>query len=188
MHMPENEVQGKFMIKNNLTMPGWAAAALTMAVFLSFPAYGDICKWVDDEGVTHFANECPDGVEASSVAVDESPTAEQLADAENRSKQLYNNRTANRDSSEQEDAEQSRERQQSKRDASRRTSECRKSIRELGILSMQRPIFYDGNGRLHHDREGFAYTYNGPRRYVEDKERAQLIEHWSTVQAENCGN
>lgn len=36
---------------------------------------GHFCKWVDEHGVTHYAERCPDEVDASDVAVDEPPPA-----------------------------------------------------------------------------------------------------------------
>ncbi len=48
----------------------------------------EICKWVDEKGVTHFADVCPENADAESVTVEKGPTEEQLRAARLRSQAL----------------------------------------------------------------------------------------------------
>ena len=161
-------------------------AFLLLSIFVSL-AYGEICKWVDDEGVTHFSKYCPEDVEGDKVVVDQGPTHGQTNDTKQNAQQLYEKRSGRRDAEDAEAEVGAREARKSRAEASRRNSNCRQSGRHLGILTTQRPVFYDNRGTLHHDRESFAYNYEGSRDYVEDAERSQLIAHWTNIQTENCG-
>jgi hypothetical protein len=63
-----------------------------LAVFFVEGARADICKWVDDDGVTHYAMECPESVDASEVDIEEGPSAEQVDAAIQRSEALRQSR------------------------------------------------------------------------------------------------
>jgi hypothetical protein len=62
----------------------------------------DICKWVDDQGVTHYAERCPEEVESEPVEIQPPPTEAQQEAARQRSEALLQSRqatTRSRDSS-----------------------------------------------------------------------------------------
>lgn len=42
---------------------------------------GDMCKWVDEDGCVHYAEQCPPGVESETVTLQAPPSAEQAAHA-----------------------------------------------------------------------------------------------------------
>jgi len=48
----------------------------------------EICKWVDEKGVTHFAERCPGDIEVESVTIEQGPTEEQKRAAEQRSQAM----------------------------------------------------------------------------------------------------
>lgn len=62
------------------------AALLLGAWFLLQPdTAAAICKWVDENGVTHFAEVCPDDADAEEIVLDPEPTQEQVHAAQERS-------------------------------------------------------------------------------------------------------
>ena len=159
---------------------------LITAMVFAGPVQAEICKWVDEDGVTHFSKYCPDDVDGDKIVVEEGPTQQQSHDVKRNAQQLYDKRSQRREAEEIKSDQQARDARQARAEASRRESNCRKAGRSLKVLTTQRPVFYDNRNTLHHDREGFAYTYEGPRRYLEDEERAQLIQQWTNTQLENC--
>lgn len=50
------------------------AGVFVSALLMVHDARGEFCKWVDSKGVTHFAETCPEDVEAETVEVTEPPT------------------------------------------------------------------------------------------------------------------
>ncbi len=53
-------------------------AASVCASLLASPIQAGICKWVDDDGVTHYAERCPDDVDAREVEIQPPPSEEQM--------------------------------------------------------------------------------------------------------------
>jgi hypothetical protein len=52
------------------------------------PVRAQICKWVDEEGVTHYARECPELVDGKEIEIDAPPSEQQLEDAKKRAEAL----------------------------------------------------------------------------------------------------
>jgi len=52
------------------------------------PLTAQMCKWVDKNGVSHYAQQCPEGIEGEQLMLDESPSKEQQAEAARRSEEL----------------------------------------------------------------------------------------------------
>ena len=48
---------------------------LLTLVFLS-PARGELCKWVDETGCVHYAEQCPPGVDSKTIEIETSPPCE----------------------------------------------------------------------------------------------------------------
>jgi len=58
------------------------------ALLISGILCADICKWVDEQGVTHYAERCPEGVTAQTIEVQPSLTEAQQEAARQRSEAL----------------------------------------------------------------------------------------------------
>lgn len=165
---------------------------LTRLIILSFSLFaqlafgGEVCKWVDDEGVTHFSEYCSENEEATVVAIDESLPTEHISSGESRSQQLHNKVVVRRESEALEEKEKERERRKQAREESFRNYNCAHAGHMIKTLTRARPIFFDDHGNLQYDRSTYARAYEGGRRFVDEEERAQLIEQWNKVQLGNC--
>jgi hypothetical protein len=65
---------------------------------------------------------------------------------------------------------------------------CSRAIHYLNTLKRQCPVFYDGAGILRAQCPGYYYAYEGDRTYIEDDERAELIEHYGRLVSECSKN
>lgn len=64
--------------------------ALLCLLLVPASAGAEICKWVDDSGVTHYAERCPDDVGAREVDIQAPPSADQMEAARARFRQPEN--------------------------------------------------------------------------------------------------
>ena len=55
-------------------LAGVAVGALATLVF--DPVMAQMCKWVDEDGSIHYAEQCPDGVEGQHVEIHQGPSEE----------------------------------------------------------------------------------------------------------------
>ena len=59
-----------------------AIARLTaLLVLLTGQVFADYCKWEDENGVTHYAETCPDDVQSTGVELQKPPSSKQIEDA-----------------------------------------------------------------------------------------------------------
>jgi hypothetical protein len=64
------------------------ASILSVGVLLlPCPVRADFCKWVDEQGVTHYATECPDHIKAQEIETQPPPSQQQVEEADRRSEQ-----------------------------------------------------------------------------------------------------
>jgi len=63
------------------------------ALVLACPSQAKICKWVDENGVTHYAEKCPEQVDAAEVEIHAPPSNKQVEDARQRSQTLMQQRS-----------------------------------------------------------------------------------------------
>ena len=67
----------------------YSLAPLFLACLLTASsAPADICKWVDENGVTHYAEKCPEGIEAEAVDIPPPPAEADIEAARARSESL----------------------------------------------------------------------------------------------------
>jgi hypothetical protein len=60
---------------------------------LACPSQAKICKWVDENGVTHYAEKCPEQVDSTEVNIHAPPSNNQVEDARQRSQALLQQRS-----------------------------------------------------------------------------------------------
>jgi hypothetical protein len=63
------------------------------ALVLACPSQAKICKWVDENGVTHYAEKCPEQVDSAEVNIHAPPSDKQVEDARQRSQALLQQRS-----------------------------------------------------------------------------------------------
>lgn len=85
----------------------YQSAGLFMLVAFSDPANARFCKWVDENGVTHYAENCPEDVISEAVEIQPPPTREQVEEAATRSKSLTESRHTSGQSADQDRASRS---------------------------------------------------------------------------------
>lgn len=159
---------------------------LIFAAMLCIPAVSaDVYRWVDENGVVHYSDKPP---------ADTRPEKLELAPESGRPPAnigagVYQDAIENtRAWREQQEAErqQSREAREAREKAELTSTEnCSKAIHRLAILNKQCPVFYDGAGFLRDQCPGVYLAYAGERSYLDDDERARLIEHYSGI-VEQC--
>jgi len=59
---------------------------LGLLIFESVTA--QMCKWFDENGVSHYAEQCPEGIEGEQLILDEGPSKQQQAESESQSEEL----------------------------------------------------------------------------------------------------
>ena len=149
---------------------------LLAVVPYSLPA--EMCKWVDDNNVTHYSESCPDDVNSSGVAMEGTPSPEQVEEAQKRSDdlQLQQNARKERASPAPEvqpiDINETRER-------------CIKASLSLKALSQSYPVYYDRVGQL----QAYKSEYQVPGdswspTFLEPDERKRIQKQWRKVRSE----
>jgi hypothetical protein len=157
---------------------GVAAAMLFCA-----PALAEVYKWVDEHGVVHFSDKMPQSTQPETIEI---PPETERAPA-NIGAGVYDEAIEEaRAWRKQHEAERQQSRDEREaREQSEHTSadSCARAIHRLNILKTPCPVFYDGAGYLRDQCPGLYLAYAGERTYVDDSERAELIEHYSRIVA-----
>jgi len=68
------------------------SSLLLMALVFADQGVAQICKWVDEDGVTHYAERCPEGVESTEIELEAPPSENQIEETRERSAQSVNKR------------------------------------------------------------------------------------------------
>ncbi len=63
-------------------------APVAICALLAAPLYAGICKWVDENGVTHYAERCPQEIETQEVEIAPPPSTQQAEEARQRAHAL----------------------------------------------------------------------------------------------------
>ena len=69
------------MLKARPARAVFLLAPVAFCAILAGPVQAGICKWVDENGVTHYAERCPEQVEAREVEIAPPPPAQQLEES-----------------------------------------------------------------------------------------------------------
>lgn len=156
-------------------LPLLALVGLVMAlVLLSSPALGDVYKWVDKYGKTHFGDRPPDAKSAEKVKIKPPPTEAQRREAQARADELIKRQSKEAHVKETLNAErQSAEHKQAMAD-NERSQRCRAAQRNLQILGMGRPVYYTNE--------------DGEEVYVSDNEREMQKKEAQSDVDKYCGS
>ena len=144
-----------------------------LAIFAGFagPAAADVCRWVDEDGVYHYAATCPAGVTGIVVHTGPPPTVEQLESAIRRSEEMLSERQALNDLSEQKKTEKLRAGQAMLADRAANDNICEDAFRNREIPDWQLPVYFDDKSRLYYRDSLHHHWYAGTRIYLDDSDR-----------------
>lgn len=140
----------------------------------------EICKWMDENGGVHFAETCPEGVQATHVELQPPPSRSQVEDASSR----YVNAQPQSSGQEEDPAgidtsltvgtDQLRE-------------HCLKAKLSLDKLSSEYPVYYDQAGALRTDRhKSVLLEFDHSGRYLDAGRRGEQVDYWKKVERNNC--
>jgi hypothetical protein len=154
------------------------SCALVLVVSSS---YGDnLCKWVDEDGATHYAESCPEGVNSHEVEIQAPPGRAQADEA---SSVYADPKTA--DTEPEEEPAQTTE--WSSSELEQMKSRCVTAMLNLDALSQGRGIYYDSQGQLQADLyQSVRYQYDRSARYLDAKAMSRSEAQWRLVEQDNC--
>jgi hypothetical protein len=155
---------------------------ILLSVFALFLGGSDIYKWVDEDGVVHYTDQPPG--DQQSIEMDVPDEYGQVAAPQGESvyDEVIEEQRARREARTLEQEQESREREARQKEEALSEENCAKAIHYLNTLKRQCPVFYDGAGIMRAQCPGYFYSFvEGDRTYIEDDERAELIEHYSAV-------
>ncbi len=146
-----------------------ALSAILMLVGTGPGVAGEVYKWVDSKGRTHFGDKPPDSAK-SATRIDTSAATRttQAADAEARrlkQKKLLDAYSAER-------KEREVERRKARLQKAELKRKCAETRRSLALLERSNLVY--------------SQNKNGDRNYASDAQRAQLIEKFKTTLGKSC--
>ena len=140
-----------------------------------------ICKWVDENGVVHYAETCPEDVNTSDVQIHKPPSQEQVEATTRRSEKIREDTQARSERREQEKEQQVMERQVREDTREIMTDKCAEARWNLTILHKQLPVYIDEENLFHFNRSLHDSWYTGRRTYLDDPQRQAEIAHYTRV-------
>ena len=140
--------------------------AVLACVLAAASAQAQVYKWVDENGKVQYGDKPPDKVKAAPVSITPGPADAPAAKPDDwKQKDLeFQRRKIEREKKEQGPGAQRAE--------ANREARCTESRRRLGVLQEQIPI-YQRNEK-------------GERVYIEDKDRARMMDELRASISENC--
>lgn len=149
-------------------------------------AHAEICKWVDENGITHYETKCPDEGGAEVLKIDTGPGGEAGDEAPQDAEQPEEFPPLERDENSQAEIALAPP-QPSVLDNAEVRDRCVAAMTNLVVLQLQASVFYDDQGVLHPGLSDRARTYEGARTYVSDQERDTEILRYRNFLRDNCG-
>ncbi len=141
--------------------------ALLSLVLAPLCAAGEMYKWVDEKGTTHYSESPPP--EGQGGKVDVKPAAGTAVAPATDWKQKEQDARKDRIQKEQQERQQ---KSQSENQAAIRLNQCRESQRQLSIVEMERPVYH--------------LNEKGEKVYLEDSDRRREIDRWKTNVRKYC--
>lgn len=149
-------------------------------------AHAEVCKWVDDNGITHYDTECPDEGRAEVLEIDTGPDGEPGNESQEDVEQVVHASPLERAENSQAEIALAQP-QPSVLDNAEARDRCVRAMTNVVVLQLQAPVFYDDQGVLHHGLSDRARAYEGARTYVSDQERETEILRYRNYLRDNCG-
>lgn len=167
------------MLKSRAT---WLIAfALSMALIFEPSALAEVYKWVDEQGVIHYTDRPPEGRQSTEMALPtppepQAPAATTASPAETTWYDQW--LTEQRERRRLQALEREAESTARGAEQAHMLEVCAKVRQSLEVLETPCRAFFDGRGVLRNwCRHQITFAYTGDFRFVEDDERASMIQH-----------
>jgi hypothetical protein len=162
------------------------SVVITLLVSLFASDTDAICKWVDENGVVHYAETCPDNTQSTDVPIIEPPSRKQVEEANRNAEKVRNEVKSHSETLEQEREQQAGESLADVETTNANIEKCAEARWRLAILSKQLPVYYDEDNSLHFNRSLHHYWYTGNRNYLDDAQRQAEVLRYTSVEKEAC--
>ena len=159
-----------------------------IAILLSFlaPETAGICKWVDENGVVHYAETCPEDAKTSEVHIHAPPSQEQIEATTRRSEESLRTTKARSEQKKLEKEQKALTRKTREESTDIMTGKCAEARWNLAILQKPLPVYFDEDNLLHFNRSLHDSWYGGQRTYLDDQQRQTEIMHYTRVEEQTC--
>jgi hypothetical protein len=138
-------------------------------------APGEICKWQDESGTVHYAEECPEEIESARVEIQPPPSQARIHEADSR----YAAAERGEDSGDATVPAGS--------DTARMREMCIQARLSLSSLDGNRPVYFDQRGQLQSENyQSVRNEYDRGARHLSADARARELEHWTSAEQDNC--
>jgi hypothetical protein len=172
----------------SMNAKGWKLLVSLLLLVTGLIYAGDIYKWVDKEGRTHYSDSSPldSKVEVEEVEVEPPPSEEATREAEETFKATLKDQEIRRQKErlEKETSKRQRSLEQGRHEFA--ANQCDFSKRSLITLEAHRPVYLDYRGEFHWQGSRHSDTYKGPRKHVKDEIRRSLIASFKRQIDEYC--
>lgn len=158
----------------------------TLVGMLAGPVMADMCKWVDENGTVHYAETCPEGVNGTLVRTAPPPSQEELEQAIRRSEEMLQQRRQRSSTSDQDKAEIMTALREGRSELQAINERCEVAFAEREMLRIDLPVYRDQAGQLHHRDSLHHHSYEGPRTYLENDERATALQTVEKLIDQDC--
>ena len=151
-----------------------------MLVLFSGTCVAKMCKWEDANGVTHYAETCPEGVEGSKIDIRTSSPPVQMDETITKSAdEQLQPREPEKVSSE--SIESSTQKIYKMRER------CIEARLSLDALSQKLPVYYDSLGKIQAELWNYPHVrLERGSRYLDANAKNRAYKHWSLVRQDNC--
>jgi hypothetical protein len=169
--------------KQSFKLARFFCGALATVIFNV--ANAEMCKWVDEDGCVHYADQCPEGVDGQDEGMHQGPPEEAVKQAEKRSEQLPELVGQHRQA-DQESAEKMATEQAAKSTAGINTRLCTQARHTIARLEQQWPVYADSEGRYHQRESLHSWYYEGKRTWLTDDLRQSELHLSEIFIQQNC--
>lgn len=160
--------------------------SIVIALLVCEVALGDFCKWTDETGTVHYAEECPENTETERVDVQPSLSQDQVQEAQRQSEAMRSGLETSR----QEKKAKETDRQTTKLTQANlgqgKRQRCVDAKVDLHNLLEGEAMYFDERGEFHDQFSLHSSSYSGERTYIGDSEHKALIESKQKIVMTDC--
>jgi len=145
-----------------------------------------VCKWVDEQGVVHFSDRCPENEAAVEMELAEPPTAAEREEAEAIYREVIEQSRSRTAGDNRKPAADAVTRDQPSFHVTPERQRCFKAHLAVQTLEQRGDVYKDASGNFHHWGSFHSFWYEGFRKQVTDRERRDFIEQYEDEMKHYC--